>query len=285
MPNRTGATTISHGWPTRPIRAKAGIEQFRAGVRRAHPGFAARLDEEIRDWDDVKSLDVRIDRLRRWYAPGLLCIGDAAHAMSPAGGVGIDLAVQDAVAAARIPGPVLRAGCTPGTAHLRAVQRRRQLPMRVVRLTQLHLGDLHPSADRKSIDRPAGGPPEPAPVVLPASDGPAGAGGSSSRTTARTARAARARARSAPEPRAAVLRGRLHVGELARGTPVSGAVNYLGNAGGWRRAAPDVVVHSIEVCSNPAWAGTEQTRTLSLVATYRPCAGTPSSTAACSNAC
>ncbi|CAL9570071.1 3-(3-hydroxy-phenyl)propionate_3-hydroxycinnamic acid hydroxylase [Streptomyces sp. enrichment culture] len=133
----------------------AGIERFRADVRRAHPGFAARLDEEIRDWDDVKLLDVRIDRLRRWYAPGVLCIGDAAHAMSPAGGVGINLAVQDAVAAARILGPVLRAGLTPGREHLRAVQRRRQLPMRVVQLAQLHLlGDLYPSAHRKSTDRP-----------------------------------------------------------------------------------------------------------------------------------
>ncbi|MDQ0748264.1 2-polyprenyl-6-methoxyphenol hydroxylase-like FAD-dependent oxidoreductase [Streptomyces africanus] len=136
------------------VRA-TGIEQFRSGVRRAHPGFAARLEEEIRDWDDVKLLDVRIDRLRRWYAPGLLCIGDAAHAMSPAGGVGINLAVQDAVAAARILGPVLRAGRVPGTTHLRAVQRRRELPMRVIQLMQLHLlGDLYPSTHRKSTDRP-----------------------------------------------------------------------------------------------------------------------------------
>ncbi|MER7407238.1 hypothetical protein ABT373_33395 [Streptomyces sp. NPDC000070] len=69
----------------------AGIEQFRAGVRHAHPGFAAQRDEEVRDWDDVKLPDVRIDRLRHWYAPGLLCIKDAAHAMSPAGGVRINL--------------------------------------------------------------------------------------------------------------------------------------------------------------------------------------------------
>nr|ACX83636.1 FAD-dependent monooxygenase [uncultured soil bacterium V167] len=136
------------------VRA-AGLDRFRAEVARAHPGFAGRLAEEIRDWDDIKLLDVRVDRLRRWYRPGLLCIGDAAHAMSPAGGVGINLAVQDAVAAARILGPALRAGRAPSEAELRSVQRRRELPMRVIQLMQLHLlGDLYPSASRKGTDRP-----------------------------------------------------------------------------------------------------------------------------------
>ncbi|MGW2560879.1 FAD-dependent oxidoreductase [Streptomyces sp. NPDC001514] len=133
----------------------AGIDRFRAEVARAHPVFAGRLADEIGDWDDIKLLDVRVDRLRRWYRAGLLCIGDAAHAMSPAGGVGINLAVQDAVAAARVLGPVLRSGRTPTVAELRSVQRRRELPMRVVQLMQLHLlGDLYPSASRRGTDRP-----------------------------------------------------------------------------------------------------------------------------------
>ena len=72
--------------------------------------FAARPGRRTADWDDVKLLTVRVDRLRRWYRPGLLCIGDAAHAMSPVGGVGINLAIQDAVAAANILADPLRQG-------------------------------------------------------------------------------------------------------------------------------------------------------------------------------
>src|SRR3989449_6086410 len=78
-----------------------GLETFRSDVVRLAP-FAASREREIRDWEDVKLLTVRVDRLRRWYRPGLLCIGDAAHAMSPIGGVGINLAIQDAVAAANL---------------------------------------------------------------------------------------------------------------------------------------------------------------------------------------
>ena len=73
------------------------------------PWLADRVDA-LASFDDVKLLDVRLDRLRRWYADGLLLIGDAAHAMSPVGGVGINLAVQDAVAAARILAPALQTG-------------------------------------------------------------------------------------------------------------------------------------------------------------------------------
>jgi 2-polyprenyl-6-methoxyphenol hydroxylase-like FAD-dependent oxidoreductase len=132
-----------------------GIERFRATVRDIYDTFEQRLSTEIRSWDDVKHLDVRVDRLRRWHRRGLLCIGDAAHAMSPAGGVGINLAVQDAVAAARILGPTLAAGYTPSPAELHRVQRRRQLPMRVVQLVQLYfLSDLYPSAARKGTERP-----------------------------------------------------------------------------------------------------------------------------------
>lgn len=126
---------------------RAGLATFRRDVASAIPLFADRLTEEITEWADVHPLDVRLDRLRRWYRPGLLAIGDAAHAMSPAGGVGINLAVQDAVAAARIVGAALRSGGDPDTRVLRAVQRRRELPARVVQLLQslLH-ADLYPNA-------------------------------------------------------------------------------------------------------------------------------------------
>ena len=87
----------------------AGIEAFRARIARVRPSFADRVDT-ITSMDDVHVLDVRMDRLARWWRPGFLCIGDAAHAMSPAGGVGINLAVQDAVATAAILGPALVGG-------------------------------------------------------------------------------------------------------------------------------------------------------------------------------
>ncbi len=106
-----------------PLRA-AGITAFRARLAGLVPWLGDRADA-LASFDDVKLLNVRLERLRRWYADGLLLIGDAAHAMSPVGGVGINLAVQDAVAAARILGPVLRAGSMVTVAHLRAVQRRR----------------------------------------------------------------------------------------------------------------------------------------------------------------
>ena len=80
------------------IRAE-GVERFRERVAGLRPDLADRVDS-IRSLEDLHWLDVRLDRLRRWYVDGLLCIGDAAHAMSPAGGVGINLAIQDAVAAA-----------------------------------------------------------------------------------------------------------------------------------------------------------------------------------------
>jgi len=108
---------------------RRGLEAFRADVARLAPWAADRVGE-IRDWDDVKLLTVKVDRLRQWYRPGLLCIGDAAHAMSPIGGVGINLAIQDAVAAANLLWEPLRAG-RPTVAHLRRVQARRQWPTRV----------------------------------------------------------------------------------------------------------------------------------------------------------
>lgn len=111
----------------------AGIDALRDAIATAAPELAdaaAGLE-----WDQVKLLDVRVDRLRRWWAPGLLCIGDAAHAMSPAGGVGVNLAVQDGAAAARLLAAPLLAG-RPTDADLEAVQRRRAFAARVTQATQ-----------------------------------------------------------------------------------------------------------------------------------------------------
>jgi 2-polyprenyl-6-methoxyphenol hydroxylase-like FAD-dependent oxidoreductase len=114
---------------------RRGLEAFRASVAALAP-FAADRVGEIGSWDDVKLLTVKVDRLRQWYRPGLLCIGDAAHAMSPVGGVGINLAIQDAVAAANLLWAPLRDG-TLTTDHLRRVQRRREWPTRVTQGLQI----------------------------------------------------------------------------------------------------------------------------------------------------
>ena len=95
------------------LRAR-GIESFRRDVAQLMPELANRMDT-LRSMDDVKHLDVRLNRLRRWHLDGLLCIGDAAHAMSPVGGVGINLAVQDAVAAATLLAEPLRRGAVTAT--------------------------------------------------------------------------------------------------------------------------------------------------------------------------
>ncbi|ROP72137.1 FAD-dependent oxidoreductase [Curtobacterium sp. PhB115] len=115
----------------------AGIESFRDRVARLRPDFADRVGA-IGSMDDVHVLDVRMDRLGRWWRPGLLCIGDAAHAMSPAGGVGINLAVQDAVATASILVPALRRGLRGAglDGALAAVQRRRAVPAVLVQSAQ-----------------------------------------------------------------------------------------------------------------------------------------------------
>ena len=103
-----------------------GIEDLRQRLRDALPWLGDRVDL-LTSFDDIRLLNVVLSRLPRWYREGLLCIGDAAHAMSPVGGVGINLAVQDAVAAGRLLAPALRTGRV-ATASLRAVQRRRRLP-------------------------------------------------------------------------------------------------------------------------------------------------------------
>jgi len=114
---------------------KRGIEQFRDDVARLEPFLRDRVSE-LRDWNDVSLLTVKVDRLRRWWRPGLLCIGDAAHAMSPVGGVGINLAIQDAVAAANILAAKLGAD-TLTDRDLYAVQRRRLFPTRATQWLQI----------------------------------------------------------------------------------------------------------------------------------------------------
>ena len=111
-----------------------GIERFRERVAALRPDLADRVDS-IRSIDDLHWLDVRLDRLRRWYVDGLLCIGDAAHAMSPAGGVGINLAIQDAVAAAARLAPALLRGQV-SKKDLAAVERRRRMPTVIVQTVQ-----------------------------------------------------------------------------------------------------------------------------------------------------
>lgn len=113
----------------------AGLPAFRALIAKAAPFIEPRL-EEIKSWDDVKLLTVRIDRLRKWYEPGLLCIGDAAHAMSPVGGVGINLAIQDAVATANLLWQPLKER-TVTVADLKRVQERREFPMKVTQRLQV----------------------------------------------------------------------------------------------------------------------------------------------------
>jgi len=112
-----------------------GIECFRDEVVRIAPFLRDRV-AELREWDDAKLLTVMVDRLERWWRPGLLCIGDSAHAMSPIGGVGINLAIQDAVAAANILAQPLR-DRTLSDADLQAVQRRRSLPTRLTQGMQV----------------------------------------------------------------------------------------------------------------------------------------------------
>jgi 2-polyprenyl-6-methoxyphenol hydroxylase-like FAD-dependent oxidoreductase len=114
---------------------RAGLQAFRDEVGRFVPPFADRLDE-LKDWDQIKLLTVALNRLDRWHQPGLLCIGDAAHAMSPIGGVGINLAVQDAVAAANILWHSLRSGSVQES-DLEAVQKRRMFPTRFTQRMQL----------------------------------------------------------------------------------------------------------------------------------------------------
>ncbi|MEK6333354.1 MAG: FAD-dependent oxidoreductase [Acidobacteriota bacterium] len=114
-----------------------GLEAFRADIA-STAAFVSDRVGEITDWEPIKLLTVLVDRLRKWYRPGLLCIGDAAHAMSPVGGVGINLAIQDAVAAANILWRPLSAGWV-SPSHLQKVQWRRELPTRLTQWAQVQV--------------------------------------------------------------------------------------------------------------------------------------------------
>jgi 2-polyprenyl-6-methoxyphenol hydroxylase-like FAD-dependent oxidoreductase len=116
-----------------------GLARFRASVAELVPFLTDRV-EELQSWDDVRMLRVQVDRLRRWFRPGLLCIGDAAHAMSPIGGVGINLAVHDAVAAANLLARPLRDG-TLSSRYLARIQLRRMLPTVVIQRMQRTIQD------------------------------------------------------------------------------------------------------------------------------------------------
>lgn len=114
---------------------RKGLPAFREEIAEFSPWMKDRVGE-LRDWKDVSLLTVTVDRLKRWHLPGLLCIGDAAHAMSPVGGVGINLAIQDAVAAANILAKKLRDG-TVHESDLQAVQQRRMFPTRATQAIQV----------------------------------------------------------------------------------------------------------------------------------------------------
>jgi 2-polyprenyl-6-methoxyphenol hydroxylase-like FAD-dependent oxidoreductase len=116
---------------------KRGLEVFRNEIEELAPFLKGR-SQEITSFDEVKLLTVGVDRLKHWYLPGLICIGDAAHTMSPVGGVGINLAIQDAVAAANLLAEPLRAGQVTED-DLSRVQERRELPTRRMQWLQVQI--------------------------------------------------------------------------------------------------------------------------------------------------
>ncbi len=136
---------------------QAGLDAFRQGIVALVPELRDRV-AEIRGWDDVKLLTVAIDRMPQWCRPGLLCIGDAAHAMSPVGGVGINLAIQDAVATANILAEPLRRG-SASLAQLESVQRRRTFPTRATQRLQVFI-------QKRLIDRVLHGAMPSVPAIL-----------------------------------------------------------------------------------------------------------------------
>ncbi|WEK42660.1 MAG: FAD-dependent oxidoreductase [Candidatus Sphingomonas colombiensis] len=139
-----------------------GIAAFREEMARAAPVLASGIGA-VSDWDEVKLLSVSLDRLTRWHRPGLLAIGDAAHAMSPVGGVGINLAIQDAVAAANILAAPMMRGADPDPL-LSKVQARRMFPVRVVQAIQR-------AAHRNVLEKALAGEIEHAPFALRLLDG------------------------------------------------------------------------------------------------------------------
>ncbi len=133
-----------------------GLGAFRGKIQRMTPFLGDRVDE-LKDWDQIKLLTVAVDRLRKWHRPGLLCIGDAAHAMSPVGGVGINLAIQDAVAAANILTEPLRRDAVTDR-DLESVQRRRMFPTRATQALQVFVQN---QLIRRALDNPRMSVPRP----------------------------------------------------------------------------------------------------------------------------
>ena len=125
-----------------------GLEKFLLHIAEVAPFQNHRL-QEILSWDQVKLLSIRIDRLDQWAKPGVLCIGDAAHAMSPIGGVGVNLAIQDAVATANVVIPPLRSQCLQ-LKHLLRVQRRRNFPTKATQFLQIKMSQRRPKKRRGS---------------------------------------------------------------------------------------------------------------------------------------
>jgi 2-polyprenyl-6-methoxyphenol hydroxylase-like FAD-dependent oxidoreductase len=133
------------------VRAR-GLDAFRDDISSLAPVLKSGMSD-VKTWDDVKLLTVAINRLKRWTRPGLLCIGDAAHAMSPVGGVGVNLAVQDAVATANLLAEKLAKGC-PSEDELNAVRRRREFPMRMTQAMQVVIQNKIISVALKPGDQP-----------------------------------------------------------------------------------------------------------------------------------
>jgi len=133
-------------WQCAYVIAKGGFDQMksqdiavlRSRIAELAPFVADRV-AELKTWDDLKLLTVAVDRLPLWHRPGLLCIGDSAHAMSPIGGVGINVAIQDAIAAANILEPALRQGGPPPDSLLAAVQRRREPAVKLTQAMQVFI--------------------------------------------------------------------------------------------------------------------------------------------------
>jgi 2-polyprenyl-6-methoxyphenol hydroxylase-like FAD-dependent oxidoreductase len=157
------ATLIAKG--SDPALRQGPVTEIMRSMADVVPWLADRT-EAVHSWDEVKLLDVKLDRLDRWYADGLLCLGDAAHAMSPVGGVGINLAVQDAVAAARILAPKLLSHQVT-TADLARVQRRRIVPTVVTQGVQqvMHAQVIRPAVSGTLNVSDAARPPLPLRVL------------------------------------------------------------------------------------------------------------------------
>jgi 2-polyprenyl-6-methoxyphenol hydroxylase-like FAD-dependent oxidoreductase len=152
---------VAHLMPKGQNPRDGSLEDFKERLASTLPKWREHVGD-LQSWDDTSQLDVRVDRLKTWWRSGLLCIGDAAHAMSPAGGVGINLAVADAVAAANILAAPLRGGRLTD-ADLAKVQRRRELPTRIIQAGQVLIqnravepnltGDLSPIRMPKAVGR------------------------------------------------------------------------------------------------------------------------------------